>query len=176
MGDLYKNDEREVSAGVNITIDGGTVKIGYTDANYFITPNQYIKVDGKIFKIETATTSEITIKDDAGLLPFTGTTLTAGTTLATTPSFTLLEAQGVAISSGKLLLKPNEDGIYQSFGKVGASVNNTDTTKNTEVSGITDGKIYADIMSFDTKDGVDELQYHTWKSGNNIYFSQIILL
>ena len=162
LGDIYKIVSEGQITG-NFSKSSDIVSITYTDADYRITDKMYIKIAGKIFRIKTKTgtgaSSIITI--EAKSLSITGLT-----------SFSILEARGVAIKGSRLLVIPNEDGVYQSFRSILAPViKDTDSTKETKVSEVNDGKIYADIMSFDTTETP-----HTWETGNNIYFSQIILL
>ena len=173
-GELYKRTDDDVSAGVTFTAKGNDVTITYTDDNYHITKNIYIKVNDKIFRVKGDVTGvaekTLTIDNSAGLLTFDSSeAIERGIT-----SFTVLEAKGVAISGNNLLVLPNGEGVYQSFRLGSDKVMGIDTTSHiTQVSEINDGDIYSDIMSFDT---VDEADIHTWKTGNNIYFSQIILL
>ena len=134
------------------------IEISY-DGDYKITANLYIKVEDKIFKIDSIVNGNIILKDTSGLL-------TEGS-----KEFTVLEAKGVGISDNNLQVIPNEDGVYQPF-RDGTFENLSDNTTQYGQPSVV-GPTYADIMSFDTKDGDT---FHEWKTGNNIYFSQIILL
>ena len=165
LGIEYKQSESDDINGVFNNSSQNKVSISNVDANHNIIKNLYIKVEGKIFKIIDFTNSIITINDTAGLLDsyITGLTNGAG-------SFKILEAKGVGVSNNHLQVIPNKDGIYQLF-RAGSFENISDSTDTKSGQASDSGVDYADIMSFDTDDS-----FHIWNTGNNIYFSQIILL
>ena len=165
LGVVYKQSESDAINGVFDNSSQKKVSISNVDANHNIIKNIYIKVDGKIFKIIDVSNSTITINDTTGLLDSYIAGLTSGA-----GSFKILEARGVGVSNNHLQVIPNKEGIYQLFRAVGfENINDSTDTKSGQAS--ESGPDYADIMSFDTDDS-----FHIWKTGNNIYFSQIILL
>ena len=161
----YKREASTING--NFTTESENVKITYV-GDYDITENLYIKVDNKIFKIDSIDSGAIIIENTKALLSEYISGLTSGA-----GQFTVLEARGVGIANNYLQVIPNEDGVYQPF-RPGTfkNINDSSTDERFGQASVF-GKNYADIMSFDTKDGDS---FHTWETGNNIYFSQIILL
>ena len=167
LGIEYKQSESADINGVFNKSLQNKVSISNVGANHYIIKNLYIKVEDKIFKIIDVSNSIITINDTAGLLDSYIAGLASGA-----GSFKILEAKGVGVSNNHLQVIPNKEGIYQLFRAVSfENINDSTDTKSGQASA--SGPAYADIMSFDTNDGDT---FHTWETGNNIYFSQIILL